>query len=650
MVEVFVERRPAGVGEPCEEEAFAELYNRTYAPLVAYCRRYCPPGYDAEDIAQEALSRAWSSWDRYSPSRPFWPWVATIARRLCVDYWRRDERAIVRSGGAVAFEPVAQARPDELSEAADECRMAVTAFRGLRPDHQRIVGLRDIEGWSYEDIARFEGVTVESIRGSLRRARLSLRKSYESLAKGGVPALFPIGLVRAWQAARNRMALRMARWQAALHDTGVASTRLGEALVSLMALSVAAVGMGAPSGTVVRSDVGGGGSATTTPGAGVPRADAGAGAPASSGGTASIGGGDSAGAGVVPQWVAPSAEWKPANLLPTSRPSSTGDAGIYNFTTSPNFAKDRTVFAAGMARADCSVACGVLFKSVNAGETWTSVPAVGFLGDRIMIPPAYSEQNPRIFASGNAALQVSDDGGRTFTPITTTGAPAVMSPAFSTGDPRIFLGDAPGRQYDDRMGATTPLGFGPDVEAASQRFSFAFPSDYSTDSAVTFVGVSTSTIASPKPGKVFRCERGVCGSGVELAGTVGAPTLLMGRGPSGDVLYAYTGNALMRSTDGGRSFVRLALPDIADGVASAKTDGSGRVFLLVNDVQTVKPQIVYSENQGRTWVTLPTAGIPEGMLTALQPLGNGTVLVGLNGQIAGLACTHTLGRTWDTHC
>jgi photosystem II stability/assembly factor-like uncharacterized protein len=106
----------------------------------------------------------------------------------------------------------------------------------------------------------------------------------------------------------------------------------------------------------------------------------------------------------------------------------------------------------------------------------------------------------------------------------------------------------------------------------------------------------------------------------------------------------------MRSTDGGRSFVRLALPAIADGLVSAKTDGSGRVFLLVNDVQTVKPHIVYSENQGRTWVTLPTAGIPEGMLTALQPLDNGAVLVGLNGQIAGLACTHTLGRIWDTHC
>ena len=64
MVEIFVERRPEGVGEPTEEAAFAELYNRTYNPLVAYCRRYCPPGYDAEDIAQEALSRAWSSWDR----------------------------------------------------------------------------------------------------------------------------------------------------------------------------------------------------------------------------------------------------------------------------------------------------------------------------------------------------------------------------------------------------------------------------------------------------------------------------------------------------------------------------------------------------------------------------------------------------------
>ena len=34
------------------------------------------------------LMRAWRSWDGYSVDRPFWPWLTTIARRICIDRQR----------------------------------------------------------------------------------------------------------------------------------------------------------------------------------------------------------------------------------------------------------------------------------------------------------------------------------------------------------------------------------------------------------------------------------------------------------------------------------------------------------------------------------------------------------------------------------
>src|SRR5205823_4860486 len=184
---------------------------------------------DAEEAAQEAFVRAWRSWDSYSSDRPFWPWLVTIARRICIDQRRHSatvtttlrRRATELSGRVGAL-------PEDALQAKEEQRLALSALGTLKPDQQRVIGLRDLDGWSYEDIAKFEGVTVEAVRGSLRRARVSLRKSYESLAKGGVPAFVPlplVPLVRRFQVARNRMALRMARWQAAFHDTGVASTR-----------------------------------------------------------------------------------------------------------------------------------------------------------------------------------------------------------------------------------------------------------------------------------------------------------------------------------------------------------------------------------------------------------------------------------------
>jgi RNA polymerase sigma-70 factor (ECF subfamily) len=654
MVEVFVERRPEGLGEPDEEAAFADLYNRTYGPLVMYCRRYCPPGYDAEDIAQEALSRAWSSWDRYSRSRPFWPWVATIARRLCVDYWRRDERAVARSAGVAVLDPVVQPRPDELSEAADDCRMAVKAFHRLRPDHQRIVGLRDIEGWSYEDIARFEGVTVESVRGSLRRARLSLRKSYETLTKGGVAILLPLvpgGMLQRFQGARVRLAQRMARWQAALHDTGVASTRLGEALVSLMALSVAVVGLGAPGGGaaahVERTD---GSSPSSAAAVGAPDA-AGLGRGAAlhgAGAGAGAGGGDSGERNVTPEWASNAAGFMPAGMLGTSTPDGPQNTSVYHFTLSPDFSRDGVIFAAGGGQQGCPALCGTLFKSTDRGRTWQGLRAADFNGDRVLLPPAFPADN-RIFATGLTQLQVSLDGGDSFIPLAPSLGPAVMSPGFSGGDRRILFNDAPGRQYDDRLGATTPLDLRPDTVLASQRFSFSFPSAFDARQPVMFVGSSQSTMASPQPARVSRCEGSVCTQAALLPGTLGPPTLLMARAGGVDALLAYSGTLLFRSVDGAATFQAVALPAGVTGILDATVDASGAVSLVTSGAEG-KNGLWRTADAGANWSSIPTAGIPVRQITTLQALPDGTLLVGLSGEVAGLACSHDAGATWSPHC
>ena len=649
MVEIFVERRPEGVGEPTEEAAFAELYNRTYNPLVAYCRRYCPPGYDAEDIAQEALSRAWSSWDRYSPSRPFWPWVATIARRLCVDYWRRDERALARAGGTAALDPVVTPRPDELSEVADECRMAVSAFRRLRPDHQRIVGLRDIEGWSYEDIARFEGVTVESIRGSLRRARMSLRKSYDSLSKGGVAALVPgMGeLVRRFSDARAAMSVRLARWQTALGDTGVASTRLGEALVSLVAISVAAVGLGAPGATLAANDVRGGGDSAAAAGAGSGGAVlGGAGA---AGPVAAVAGraGDGAGAqNITPEWDAPDLTWKPDQMLVPGSPTPMSDSTILSVVESPNFLQDKTLFAVGRAVVNCVAPCGRLYRSNDAGKTWIGLPAIGLAATRVMLPPAFPADS-RIFATGEHALQVSEDGGNTFVPLTLSVGTAVMSPGFSSGDPRIFLADAPGRQYDDRLGATTPLDLSPSAANASNSFSFGFPSAYDVANPLMFVG--SFTVGGASEGKVFRCEGTTCGAGVALEGSDGTPALVVGRGSAKDVVFAQEGASLFRSVDGARSFQRLALPDSVAGIAQVHADDAGGLMILSINGKTATTEVWRSADQGGTWSMVPLPKLDHISVNTVYSMGS-LIIVGIEGFTSGLACTHNGGRTWESHC
>jgi RNA polymerase sigma-70 factor, ECF subfamily len=163
-------------------DTFEELYRRSYPHLVDLCRRTLCGHGDPEAVAQEAFERAWTSLHRFSRTKPFWPWVATIARRLCIDNRRRLER---QSSNVHIEATVCQHRPavpEELVEMDEEHRCVVLALQTLRPADQRIVTLRDVKGWSYDEIARFEGATIESIRSALKRARASLRHSFATMA------------------------------------------------------------------------------------------------------------------------------------------------------------------------------------------------------------------------------------------------------------------------------------------------------------------------------------------------------------------------------------------------------------------------------------------------------------------------------------
>src|SRR5439155_15183862 len=162
-------------------ERFAELYAAYYRPLVASCRRLVLRDSDAEELAQEAFLRAWASWESYAPARPFWPWVSTIARRLCIDHGRRQRRAAAHTPAELKGVP--QPEPDEAVLALDEYAWARAALAALQPHQQRVLQFREVDGWSYDRIASHEGTTVESVRGSLKRSRQALRAAYTQLAE-----------------------------------------------------------------------------------------------------------------------------------------------------------------------------------------------------------------------------------------------------------------------------------------------------------------------------------------------------------------------------------------------------------------------------------------------------------------------------------
>jgi RNA polymerase sigma-70 factor (ECF subfamily) len=161
------------------EESFEELFQRWRPDVVTLCRRLLGRVGDAEDAAQEALLRAWMAREHYSPVRPFWPWLATITRRLCIDQRRRFARE--QAGGALLDAEQVDAgidvAPERVVELAEDLQIVFRAIDSLHPVQRRALVRREVDGWSYQRIASAEGVTVEAVRGSLKRARATVRQS-----------------------------------------------------------------------------------------------------------------------------------------------------------------------------------------------------------------------------------------------------------------------------------------------------------------------------------------------------------------------------------------------------------------------------------------------------------------------------------------
>ena len=75
--------------DPSRERDFTAFYDATWARTVACAFAMTGVLGDAEDLAQEAYSRAWPRWSSLREYDDPGAWVRRVATRLAVSRWRR---------------------------------------------------------------------------------------------------------------------------------------------------------------------------------------------------------------------------------------------------------------------------------------------------------------------------------------------------------------------------------------------------------------------------------------------------------------------------------------------------------------------------------------------------------------------------------
>lgn len=154
---------------------FGELVTRFHTRLFNFLLRRTRSRSDAEELTQEAFTRAWERLHSYDPSWKFSTWLYTIASRLAVSKHRKLHREIV----VEAFDRTGSADVDRLSQHEDR-RAGQMLWRAaeqeLSRDQYTALWLRYVEDMSIGEIARVLGKAEVGVRVSLFRARAALAK------------------------------------------------------------------------------------------------------------------------------------------------------------------------------------------------------------------------------------------------------------------------------------------------------------------------------------------------------------------------------------------------------------------------------------------------------------------------------------------
>jgi len=134
---------------------------------------------EAEDVVQEAFLKIWSMRDRLESYQSPEGLLMTMTRNLCIDRLKTKKNKAISL--VDEWYKGADYNPHQQSELQDLLGRVMQVMDRLPENQRMIVHLRDVEMYSFEEIAEMTGHDHNYLRVNLSRARKKIRETIEKL-------------------------------------------------------------------------------------------------------------------------------------------------------------------------------------------------------------------------------------------------------------------------------------------------------------------------------------------------------------------------------------------------------------------------------------------------------------------------------------
>lgn len=162
-----------------DQKAYSRLLSRYRDNIFYYILKMVGNKTDANDLTIETFDKAFQNLDKYNDQYAFSTWIYKIARNSTIDFVRKrklntlhinygsDEESSVNENTLQSGIP----DPEQNLIQHQERKLLMNHINALKPKYRRLIELRYIKEYAYEEIAQELGLPLGTVKTQLFRAK-----------------------------------------------------------------------------------------------------------------------------------------------------------------------------------------------------------------------------------------------------------------------------------------------------------------------------------------------------------------------------------------------------------------------------------------------------------------------------------------------
>ena len=162
-----------------ERKAFGLLYKKYASTMLAICMRYCKHREEAEDILHEGFIKVFSNIGKFRGEGSFEGWIKRIMINTSLSHYHANLKKYFQSE-VEEIEDLREEDPDDGVYSNAPSRSELLSLIQALPDGYRFVfNMYVFEDFSHKEIAQELGISVNTSKSQLAKARRQLQKKLQ---------------------------------------------------------------------------------------------------------------------------------------------------------------------------------------------------------------------------------------------------------------------------------------------------------------------------------------------------------------------------------------------------------------------------------------------------------------------------------------